>query len=55
MVLVVVKLMGRSRKAIREGSAVEGAKEVGEDERLNHEDTYNALHVKSDDRGGRSG
>ena len=39
MVWVVLKLMGPSRKAIREGSAVEGAKEVGEDERLNHEAT----------------
>lgn len=55
MVWVALKLMGRPRKAIREGSAAEGVKEVEEAERLNHDVTYNALHTKSDNRSIKSG
>ena len=47
--------MGRPRKAIKEGSAVEGVKEVEEPERLNHDVTCNARDAKSDDRRMRSG
>ena len=46
---MALKLMGRPRKAIREGSAVEGVKEVVA-ERLNPDVTCDALHAKSDDR-----
>ena len=38
------------RKAIREGSGVEGVKEVEEVERLNHDFTCNAQQARSDDR-----
>lgn len=50
MVWVALKLMGRARKAIREGSAVEGVEEVEAAERLNHDVKCNALHAKSDHR-----
>lgn len=53
MVWVALKLMGRPRKAIREGSAVEG--EAEQAERLNYNVTSNALHAKSDDRSMISG
>lgn len=42
--------MGQPRKAIREGSAVEGVKEAEVVGRLNHDCTRNALHVKGEDR-----
>lgn len=42
--------MGRPRKAIREGNAVEEVKEVEEAERMNHDATCNVLHAKGDDR-----
>ena len=51
MVWVALKLTARPRKAIREGSAVEGAKEVGQAERLIYDITCNALHAKSVDSG----
>ncbi len=41
--------MGRPRKAIREGSVVEGVKEAEGAERLNHDPTRHALHAKSVD------
>ena len=42
--------MGQPRKAIREGSAVEGVKEVEEAERMNNEFTCSARDDNSDDR-----
>ena len=42
--------MGHPRKAIREGSAVQGVREVEEAERTNHDVTCNALYAKSDNR-----
>ena len=42
--------MGQPLKAIREGSAVEGVKEVEEAERMNHDVTCRAWDVKSNDR-----
>ena len=50
MVWGALKRMGPPRKAIREGSAVEGVNEVEQAERLNHDVTCNVLHAKSDDR-----
>ena len=55
MVWVALRIMGRPRKATREGSVVEGAKEVEQAERLNHDITCNALHAKSDNRSMISG
>lgn len=52
MVWVARKLMGRPRKAIREGSAVEGIKEAEQAERLNHDVTCTALHPKRDAKRG---
>ena len=43
------------RKAIREGSGAEGAKEAEEAERLNHDVTCNAQQVRNDDRSMISG
>ena len=42
--------MGYPRKAIREGSAAEGVREVEGSERMNHDVTCNALYTKSNDR-----
>lgn len=50
MVWVALKLMGRPRKAIREGSAVEEVREVEEAERLNHDVTCSVLHAKGNDK-----
>ena len=55
MVWVALKLMGRPRKAIREGSEAGEVKEVAQAERLNHDVTCNALLAKSDDRSMISG
>ena len=50
MVWVELKLMGRFRKAIREGSAVDGVKEVEVAEQMNHDITHNVLCAKSDNK-----
>ena len=50
MVWVALKLTGRPRKGIKEGSAVEGVNGVEEVELLNHDATCNVLNAKSDDR-----
>lgn len=46
----LLRLMGQPRKAIREGSAVEGVKEVEEAGRMNHDVTCSARDANSDDR-----
>ena len=50
MVWVVLRLMGLHQKVTREGSGVEGVKEVEEADRLNHKFMRNALHARSNDR-----
>ena len=42
--------MGLYQKVTREGSGVEGVKEVEEADRMNHKLMCNALHARSNDR-----